>query len=299
MELRQLRYFLALAEELNFTHAAARLNISQPPLSVQISQLENEIGVKLFQRTSRKVELTEAGRVFQQRILDTFGHLSDAISRAQAVERGLAGHIDIGLSGSHFQGPLPERIRSHAQRFPDIAIVLHEMQPATQLETLRRGRLDVSISRASVNDDTLFSTLLWRDPVVVAMPAGATALQRHGLSLADLRHERFVLLKPESSVFAEQIHAACHAAGYMPSIAQQVVEIPAQLRLVAAGLGIALVPASTIPYSAGVATAQLTDPPPPGDVYAVRRRHHATGLLDNFVAHLSGEPGSQQAAGTV
>src|SRR5690606_7500234 len=166
MEIRQLKYFLALAQELNFTRAAGRLNISQPPLSVQISQLEEEIGVQLFHRTSRKVELTEAGRVFQKRILDIFGHLNDAVAHTQAVEQGLAGHIDIGLSGSHFQGPLPERIHSYTQRFPDIDIVLHEMQPAMQLETLRRGRLDVSISRAKVNDETVFSTLLWRDPVV-------------------------------------------------------------------------------------------------------------------------------------
>lgn len=292
MEIRQLKYFLVLAEELNFTRAAGRLNISQPPLSVQISQLEEEIGVQLFERTSRKVELTEAGRIFQKKILDTFGHLNDAVARAQAVEQGLAGHIDIGLSGSHFQGPLPERIHSYTQRFPEIDIVLHEMQPAMQLETLRRGRLDVSISRAKVNDDTLFSTLLWRDPVVVAMPAAGSGARSETISMADLSQERFVMLKPESSLFAQRIHSACLTAGYSPRIVQQVVEIPAQLRLVAAGLGIALVPTSTVPYAKGIVTAQLTDPPPPGDVYAVRRKRHLPRLLDNFVTHLSGSPGS-------
>lgn len=290
MELRQLKYFLALAEELNFTRAASRLNISQPPLSVQISQLEEEIGVQLFQRTSRKVELTEAGRVFQKRIMDSLGHLNDSVARAQAVQQGLAGHIDIGLSGSHFQGPMPARIHSFSQRFPDIDIVLHEMQPAIQLETLRRGRLDVSISRAKVNDDTVFSTLLWRDPVVVVMPDDGTRAKRAALSMADLSEERFVMLKPESSLFAQGIHSACLSAGYSPRIVQQVVEIPAQLKLVAAGLGIALVPISTVSYSMGIFTTQLTDPPPPGDVYAVRRKHYSPHLLDNFVAHLSGSP---------
>lgn len=290
MEIRQLKYFLVLAEELNFTRAASRLNISQPPLSVQISQLESEIGVQLFERTSRKVELTEAGRVFQKRIMDTFGHLNDSVARAQAVEQGLAGHIDIGLSGSHFQGPLPERIHSYTQRFPDIDIVLHEMQPAMQLETLRRGRLDVSISRTKVNDDTVFSTLLWRDPVVVAMPAISDGTRHDNLSMADLSEERFVMLRPESSLFAQRIHNACLSAGYSPRVAQQVVEVPAQLRLVAAGLGIALVPASTVSYSKGIVITELTDPPPSGDVYAVRRKHHLPRLLDNFVAHLSGNP---------
>ncbi len=287
MELRQLRYFLALAEELNFTRAAARLNISQPPLSVQISQLEDELKVQLFHRNSRKVELTEAGRMFQQRIMDTLGHLDDAVARTQAVEQGLAGHIDIGLSGSHFHSLLPDRIRSHTLQFPDISIVLHEMQPVTQLEVLRRGRLDASISRSEINDETLYSTRLWKDPVVVAMPTGYPPLQKPVISLEDLRHERFVLLRPESSVFAQKIHGACLAAGYSPQVAQHVVEIPAQLRLVAAGLGVALVPESTTPHMAGVQTARLSDAMPAGDVYAVRRRHHALRILDNFIAHLS------------
>lgn len=289
MELRQLRYFLVLAEELNFTRAAARLNMSQPPLSVQISQLETEIDVQLFVRSSRKVELTEAGRVFQQRIMDTFATLNDAVSRARAVQQGRAGHIDIGLAGSHFQGPLPERIRGYSTHFPEVAIVLHEMQPVQQLESLRRGRLDVSISRAAVDDDTLFSTLLWRDPVVVALPSGHAFPSPPRMSLADLCEQAFVLLKPESSVFAQQVYGACLAAGFSPKIAQQVVEIPAQLSLVAAGLGIALVPASTAPYAKGVDVLRLTDVLPAGDVYAVRRRDHASQLLDHFVAHLSGE----------
>src|SRR5690606_3155730 len=114
----------------------------------------------------------------------------------------------------------PERIHSYTQRFPDIDIVLHEMQPAMQLETLRRGRLDVSISRTKVNDDTVFSTLLWRDPVVVAMPAISDGTRHDNLSMADLSEERFVMLRPESSLFAQRIHNACLSAGYSPRVAQ-------------------------------------------------------------------------------
>jgi len=124
------------------------------------------------------------------------------------------------------------------------------------------------------------------------MPDDGTRVKHYNLSMADLRGERFVMLKPESSLFAQRIHSACLSAGYSPRIAQQVVEIPAQLRLVAAGLGIALVPVSTVAYSKGIVITQLTDPPPPGDVYAVRRKHHFPHLLDNFVAHLSGCPSS-------
>lgn len=285
MELRQLRYFLVLAEELNFSKAAARLNMSQPPLSVQIAQLESELDVVLFRRTSRKVELTEAGRVFQTHVAKVVADLSEGIERTRAVEEGVAGHLDIGLSGSHFHGPLPELIRHYSLSFPNVAIALHEMQPSQHLEALRRGRLDLSISRAEVNDDLLYSALLWRDPAVAVFPAGHPLLSKSDLSLSDLRSEPFVFLKPGSSVFAQKIYGACIGAGFTPMVAQYVVEVPAQLRLVASGLGLALVPCSVCSQVAGIHVRELTDELPSGDVYAIRSKNRRFGVLEAFVAH--------------
>lgn len=287
MELRQLRYFSVLAEELNFTRAAERLNISQPPLSVQISQLEDELQVQLFTRSSRKVELTEAGRTFQRTIANVFGHLHDAIIRTQEVEQGIAGHIDIGLSGSHFLSPLPGLIHQYLRRSPDIAIALHEMQPAQQLEALRRGRLDVSISRTEVNDDTLFSTLLWRDPVVAALPHGHPLSDKKPLVLDDLRNAAFVMLKPETSGFAQRLYSACLSAGFAPNVSQHIAEVPAQLSLVAAGLGVALVPESTCRQPEGFVIRKLKGRIPNGDVYAVRRQGEPqVTAVDHFLQYM-------------
>lgn len=286
MELRQLRYFAVLAEELNFTRAAERLNISQPPLSVQISQLEDELQVRLFNRTSRKVELTEAGRAFQRNIANVFGHLHDAVIRTQEVEQGMAGHIDMGLSGSHFLSPLPELIHRHTKQSPDIAIALHEMQPAQQLEALQRGHLDVSISRTEINDSKLFSTLLWEDPVVAALPSGHALSDRQSLTLNDLRAEAFVMLKPETSSFAQRLYSACLMTGFAPNVAQHISEIPAQLSLVSAGLGVALVPESTCRQSGGFVVCKLEGTIPAGDVYAVRQREPQSAAVERFLQYV-------------
>lgn len=286
MELRQLRYFAVLAEELNFTRAAERLNISQPPLSVQISQLEDELQVQLFTRSSRKVELTEAGRTFQRSIANVFGHLHDAVIRTQKVEQGMAGHIDIGLSGSHFLSPLPELIHQHMKLSPDIAIALHEMQPAQQLEALRRGHLNVCVSRTEINDSELFSTPLWEDPVVAVLPEGHPLSDRKSLILNDLRDATFVMLKPETSSFAQRMYSACLMTGFAPNVSQHIAEIPAQLSLVSAGLGVALVPESTCRQARGVVIRKLKGLIPPGDVYAVRRREPKIAAVERFLQYV-------------
>ncbi|WP_459693744.1 LysR family transcriptional regulator, partial [Achromobacter xylosoxidans] len=137
MEIRQLRYFAVLAEELNFTRAAARLHISQPPLSLQIAQLERELEVKLFDRTNRRVALTEAGAAFLNDVRATLAGLKDATVRVRAVDQGRAGRVEIGLSGSHFMGPVPALIARQAASHPQVSVLLNEMNPAAQMEALR------------------------------------------------------------------------------------------------------------------------------------------------------------------
>lgn len=153
MEIRQLRYFAVLAEELNFTRAAARLHISQPPLSLQIAQLERELEVKLFDRTNRRVSLTAAGAAFLNDVRATLAGIKDATARVRAVDQGSAGRVEIGLSGSHFLGPVPALIARHARTHPQVSVLLNEMNPAAQLDAVRGHRIDVSISRTAVDDD--------------------------------------------------------------------------------------------------------------------------------------------------
>lgn len=288
VELRQLRYFTALAEELNFTRAAERLHISQPPLSAQIAQLEEELGVRLFDRTSRKVVLTDAGVAFLRDVRVIQNRLKEATQRVRNIHSGLAGRIEVGLSGSHFLGPLPDFIGALATTHPNIDVVLIEMAPNDQLEALREQRIDVSVSRQWIEDDWLCSHLLWPDPLVVAMPAQHHLARNTALHLTELAHERFVMLRRETSLFAEQVYGACAARGFTPHVVQSVAEVPAQLSLVSAGLGIALVPASARRYPAPeLVFCRLDEPQLTPNVHAVIRKNNQKAAVDTFVHRLA------------
>jgi DNA-binding transcriptional LysR family regulator len=284
MELRHLRYFVALAEELSFTRAAARLHVSQPPLSLQIGQLEQEVGARLFHRTSRRVELTLAGQAFLIDAQAVLARVAEAAGRARAIGQGLAGRIDIGLSGSHFLGPLPHIMAAYAQSHPAVEISLHELQPAVQLQALRERRIDLSVSRTPVNDAVLSSTLLWRDPVVAALPVGHALARRRQLRLLDLRAEAFVMLRTDSSAHAQYIQDCCVQAGFSPRLSQRVQELPAVLSLVAEGMGVALIPSSLQALFPGrIKVTPLGKDAPHADVYAVQRSADTSVVAQEFV----------------
>lgn len=300
MELRQLRYFAVLAEELNFTRAADRLHISQPPLSAQIAQLEQELGVQLLHRNSRRVGLTDAGAAFLQETRLLLQRLDEAQRHVRQVHEGLAGRVEIGVSGSHFLGPLPQRLGLLARAHPDIVVAIRELSPSRQLEALRESRIDLSISRQQVDDEMLCSRLLWPDPVVVALPAAHRLApghelahplapgREHALPLASLADEPFIMLEHDSSSFAARVYQACAAQGFTPRVTHTVVEVPTQLSLVQAGLGIALVPASTSAYRQdGLAFCSLEAMGLQADVYAVTRldsRNAALATIQEFLA---------------
>lgn len=284
MELRHLRYFAALAQELSFTRAAERLHVSQPPLSQQIKSLEEELGTPLFVRTSRRVELTAAGNVFLGHVKAILERVEQACGQARAVGVGQAGHLEIGLSGSLLLGPLPRLIAAFRRSFPGVAVVLHEMTPAAQLAALRDRRIDMSFSRTAVNDELLASELAWREPVVVAMPRGHALAARRRLELKDLANEDFVMLRLESSGFARYLSECCVQAGFAPRASQQVVESQAIPSLVAAGLGVALVPASLQRvHRRGVEYRPLAGKAPRADVSAICRREGSSPVVRAFL----------------
>jgi DNA-binding transcriptional LysR family regulator len=284
MEIRQLRYFAVLAEELNFTRAAARLHISQPPLSLQIAQLERELDVRLFDRNNRRVTLTEAGEAFLNDVRALLASLKDATVRVRAVDQGLAGRIEVGLSGSHFLGPVPALIARYTAEHPQVSVLLNEMNPAAQLEALRGHRIDVSISRTAVDDDELQAMPLWPDPVVAALPRQHPLAGRKRLELNDLAADAFVMLRQDTSGFARFLAETCARAGLPRSVAQTVAEVPAQLALVAAGLGVALVPRSTCGHLGDrIAVCSLPAAISRATVYAVTRRQGRRRALDTFL----------------
>lgn len=298
MELRQVRYFTVLAEELSFTRAARRLHVSQPPLSFQIASLEAELGARLFDRTSRSVVLSTAGHAFLPHALAVLARLDEARTHVARVASGLQGRVQVGLAGSHFLGPFPQFIQQFRQQRPEVEVVLHEMKPSEHLQALRDGRLDLSVSRNPLGDGQVSAALLWRDPVVAAFPPGHRLSKRGQISLAELQGEDFVFLRLDSSPFAARLLGACVQAGFAPRIVQQVVEIPAVLNLVAAGLGVALVPASLALLRAdAVGTSQLADCANDGvaqrealasgselngDVYVLRRTENSAPAVSAF-----------------
>jgi DNA-binding transcriptional LysR family regulator len=287
MELRQLRYFTVVARELSFTAASRHLHISQPPLSLQIANLERELGTRLFDRNSRSVELTEAGKALLQHALAVLDRVGEARQHVQLIAQGLKGRVKLGLSGSHFLGPLPRFIQQFRDARPAVDVVLHEMRPVDQLQALREGRIDISISRSALADEMVESRLLWRDPVVAALPRDHRLALRKSLRLQELRREAFVFLRLESSAFAQRLFDACVAAGFAPRMAQQVVEIPAVVNLVAAGLGVALVPVSMARLRPdSVAVCRLGPSMPNGDVHALVRAREAQPAVHEFLKHL-------------
>lgn len=297
MELRQLKYFVALSDELSFTRAAKKLHVSQPPLSFQIANLEAELGARLFDRTSRSVQLSGAGKAFLPHAQAVMARLDEAVRHVQRVAAGLEGRVQVGLAGSHFFGPFPKFIAQFRSLRPTMDVALQEMTPNEQLGALKDGRLDLCISRNSMDathsDPLIQAALLWRDPLVVALPLCHRFGARKTLSLLDLKREDFVSLRLDSSPFATKLIQACVEQGFTPTVAQQVVELPAVLNLVAAGLGVALVPLSLAQlrtdalHICALRQTKSSNQRLNGDVYLLSRLGSASPAVVEFTHQLT------------
>ena len=283
MELRYLRYFVAVAQELNFTAAAHRLRLSQPSLSQQIRDLEQELKTPLFLRSSRQVELTAAGRAFLEHAHIILSQTERAAEQARAIGEGQIGTLDIGTTGSVLLGKLSSMVVMFPMEYPDITLRIHEMAPQDQEEALRERRVDVCFLRRPTDDPNVINELAWPARVGVVLPEGHLLATRDEVALAELRDERHAFLGLKDSRFARYLRDACVDAGFVPSISQQVVEAYSLTSLVAAGLGVALVPEciSNIPRP-GVVYRPLAEPAPIADVRMIYRRDHSA-VAERFV----------------
>ncbi|NEU99523.1 LysR substrate-binding domain-containing protein [Bradyrhizobium uaiense] len=264
MELRHLRYFVALGEELNFTRAAERLHIAQPPLSQQIRQLEEELGVTLLQRNSRPVRLTEAGELLLARARALLANFESAVADTRRVGRGQAGKLGIGFVGSAMFAGLPDIIGAYRDACPDVELVLDEMLATEIAEALRRRRIDVGFARPALLDEPgLAQRLIIEEPYVAALPCAHPLAARRDIALAELSDDAFVLYpaSPEPSVTG-LIVAACRVAGFTPRLAQEVLHLQTAIGLIAAGVGVSLVPeaAARAQSGRGVAYVRLAAP---------------------------------------
>ena len=283
MELRHLRYFVSVADELSFTAAATRLRVAQPSLSQQVRDLEREVGTALLVRTSRKVELTAAGGAFLEQARAILAQAGQAAEQARAIGLGLVGSLSIGLTGSVLLGPLGPLVAAFGARFPRVAVRLHEMSPHEQQAALHARRTDISFLRRPVEDPELTDELAWPETVAVALPEQHPLAARRSIPLSLLREESFVFLRLEDSRFAQHLRDCCVEAGFMPRISQQVVEAYSLTSLVAAGLGVALVPDCVRALSRpGVIYRPLQEPAPRADVRMVYRPDRSS-IADRFI----------------
>jgi DNA-binding transcriptional LysR family regulator len=245
MELRHLRYFIAVAEELHFRRAAERLHMSQPPLSQQIRQLEEEVGAQLLTRNQRKVELTAAGAAFLVRSREILDAVEDAARQARRVQRGEVGRLAVGFVGSAMYSFVPELLRAFREQAPDITLRLHELGTTEQLRQLDDGRLDVGFLRTPGRWPGLSFETVLDEQIVVAMPDVHPLAQRSIVRLSDLTGESLVLLTPAGSPGLRAALATSIAQlGGEERIVQEVAEMQTVIGLVAAGVGMSLVPES-------------------------------------------------------
>jgi DNA-binding transcriptional LysR family regulator len=247
MELRHLRYFVAVAEERNFTRAAERLHIAQPPLSRQIQQLEEYLGVALIEKGSRPLKLTEAGQFFlahAKPLLDQVRDLKAMTQRVGKLERTLS----VGFVASTLYGLLPDIIRRYRERHPEVEVTLHEMTTVDQLKALKEGRIDVGFGRIKSEDPSIRRIRLRDERMVAAVPSGhRLAQRREGLRLLDLLHEPLLVYpKAPRPSFADQVLAAFSEANLVPDHVTEVRELQIAMGLVAAGQGISIVPESVV-----------------------------------------------------
>ncbi len=244
IELRHLRYFLAVADTLHFSQAAQRLGIAQPPLSQQIKRLEQLLGHPLFDRTTRGVRLTLAGQLLADRARSTLEKVQDDLVQVRRLGRGEEGTLTVGFVGSVMFTGLPVVIDHYRRRFPKVELRLREMSTSIQIAALLDGTLDLAFLRDGDPTKGLELNTLLKEPFVAILPKSHPLARKQHIRVRDLQHEPFVLFARRMGPLAfDRTIACCERSGFRPNIVQDAPQWPTLARLVAAGLGVSLAPA--------------------------------------------------------
>ncbi|HEP9022027.1 TPA: LysR family transcriptional regulator [Pseudomonas aeruginosa] len=297
MELRHLRYFIAVAEELHFGRAAERLGISQPPLSQQIQALEEEIGARLFERTNRRVELTDAGRLFLDESRQVLAQVDKAVLLARRAHLGELGELKIGFTSSApFTSTIPSSIHAFRKAYPDVHLDLLEMSSRQVLKALLEESLQVGVIRPLALPDAVHWVELFREPLVAVLRADhpLAAGSEDGLAIAALAEEPFVFFpRSYGTGLYDQVIALTRQAGFSPRIAQEASEAMTIIGLVSAGLGVSILPASFRRTRVdGVVYRTLSDPEATTAVWLVRRQNEGSPLALSFIDLVTREAAS-------
>jgi DNA-binding transcriptional LysR family regulator len=286
MELTHLRYFVSVAEELHFGRAAKKLHISQPPLSQQIMKLEEELGVKLFNRTNRRVELSHAGKLFLADAKVVIEQADNASTKMQDLASGTKGSLSLGFNEPVINTFLSSAIKSYREKYPGIKLSLHELETFEQLNALRNRQIDLGMLRPYEQDLTdLDAELLFKEQYLVAISADLNISEKSPIRLKELSGQSLIM-------FPRHIQPALHdrlledlvKAGFPAKISQEATSKQTTLALVAAGMGVALVPESSAEHASGsIKFLHIEDELPSVDIYALWRKHDEMTAVKNFL----------------
>lgn len=285
MELRHLRYFVTVAEELHFGRAAERLHIAQPPLSQQIRQLENELGFELFHRTKRKVELSEAGKVFLIEVQRIFRQLEQAIFLGRQVSRGEIGQLVVGFVSSAAYNILPDFLLHFRHNNPDINLELHELTTDEQSRWLNSGRIDVGFVRPPVDKNIYNSKIVFQESLIIALPENHPLANQEKISLKSLVDESFILFpRFLAPGLYDLIISFCQQGGFSPKLAQEAIQMQTIVSLVAAEIGVAIVPESLQNLQrTGVVYKYFIEETPKVTIAMIWRKNNESVVLERFL----------------
>jgi DNA-binding transcriptional LysR family regulator len=286
VDVRRLRYFLAVAEELHFGRAADRLNIAQPALSRQIANLEGAIGALLFDRTRSNIHLTTAGETLLPRARDILSRVADAARFARRAAEGTIGILEVGFVGSATFSILPNILNQFRTTHKEVELVLHAMNTAELRAALVGRSIDVAFARPDISDPEIVNEVVHTEPLIVAMSENDPLADKSHIALGDLSASPFVLYPrhPRPS-FADAILQICRQAGFSPDIAQETMEIQTALSLVSVGAGVSLVPESAEESQLhGVAYRPLLGDAPTTSLSLAYRRDNRSAVVAQFCA---------------
>ena len=245
MDFRHIKYFIAVAEELNIGRAALKLHISQPPLTRQIKQLEDELGVQLFQRNPRGVELTQAGEMFYAEAKNIRSLLDSAVERTSRAGQGKLGRLDIAFFGSAIFSAIPQILQNFRKNYPDVNVALHAMTKQEQIQALRQKRITIGITRLPANFPDISSQTIINEDLYIAVCTSSPLSKKKVISLRELSGQQLIVFPNAGRPnFADRVMKICSSNGFTPSISHVVTDANLGVALVAAGYGICLVPAS-------------------------------------------------------
>ncbi len=284
MELRQIRSFLSIAETLHFGRSAELIHLSQPALSLQIRALEEEIGVRLFERNRRKTTLTAAGSAFRDDAAAALSQLERAIRRAKLAANGKLGLLRIGFVSTAGSEIVADIVRQFRDLHPEVEFSLRNILTAGQVQMLEAGSLDIGFLRLPIGGhSTLEVVTVHREPFVLVVPSSHKLAKRKRVRLREVADEDFVMYERTwAPGFHDLILGILRDAGIVPNVTQTAGEVPTLISLVASGMGITILPASAVKHSASVVACEILDRIPMVQIGIAVRRGVQAAVVDNF-----------------